>query len=78
MMIQENMHDAKTHLSNLVRRVLDGDQVVIAKSGTPLVQLVPYTGPRKGRAPGSARNLFEIHSDFDDPLEDSDLENWGL
>jgi prevent-host-death family protein len=78
MIIQENMHEAKTHFSALVQRVLAGDQVVIAKAGNPVVQLIPYTRPSKGRTPGSARSLFEINEDFDAPLADQDLEDWGL
>jgi prevent-host-death family protein len=45
-----NMHEAKTHLSRLVERALAGEEVVVAKSGKPLVRLVPVeekTGKRK-------------------------------
>lgn len=41
-----NMHEAKTHLAELVRRVLRGETVVIARAGEPLVRLV-----RLGSAP---------------------------
>jgi prevent-host-death family protein len=36
-----NMHQAKASLSRLVERVLAGEEVVIARNGQPLVQLVP-------------------------------------
>jgi len=39
--MQINLHDAKTHLSRYVERALDGEEVVIAKAGKPLVKLVP-------------------------------------
>ena len=36
-----NTHEAKTHLSRLLRRVAAGESVVIAKSGKPIARLVP-------------------------------------
>ena len=36
-----NMHQAKTSLSRLVARALDGEEIVIARNGEPLVKLVP-------------------------------------
>ncbi len=35
-----NMHEAKTHLSRLVDRA-QGEPFIIAKSGKPLVKVVP-------------------------------------
>lgn len=40
-----NMHEAKTNFSKLVELALQGEEVVIARSGTPLVKLVPIEGP---------------------------------
>lgn len=78
MIVQENMHYAKTHFSELVKRVLAGDQVVIAKAGKPLVQLIPFHQPSGCRTPGSAHGQFEMGSDFDEPLAKEELEAWGL
>ncbi len=78
MMIQENMHYAKTHFSELIKRVLAGDQVIIAKSGKPLVQLIPFHESSETRAPGSAKGTFTMKSDFNDPLSAEELEDWGL
>ena len=36
-----NIHEAKTHLSRLVDRAADGEPFIIAKSGKPLVKVVP-------------------------------------
>ncbi len=46
-----NMHEAKTRLSALVNTVLDGEEVVIAKAGNPLVRLVPYRERKTPRKP---------------------------
>lgn len=63
-----NMHEAKTHLSRLVERVRAGEEIVIARSGTPVAKLVPYNEERKPRVPGSMAGMFEVPDDFDDPL----------
>ncbi|MGH2737284.1 MAG: type II toxin-antitoxin system Phd/YefM family antitoxin [Actinomycetota bacterium] len=65
-----NIHDAKTHFSRLVDRVLQGEEVVIAKAGRPVARLVPLPPRVPRRTPGSARGLIEIGPDFDEPLPD--------
>jgi prevent-host-death family protein len=37
-----NVHEAKTHFSRLLQRVVDGDDIVIAKAGKPIARLVPF------------------------------------
>jgi prevent-host-death family protein len=44
-----NMHDAKTHLSRLVDKVMQGESVVIAKAGKPLVKMVAIESPAPAR-----------------------------
>ncbi len=78
MVVQENIHYAKTHFSELIKRTLAGDQVVIAKSGKPLVRLVPFFENSEKRVPGSAKKQFTMKPSFDDPLPSDELEEWGL
>ena len=78
MVVQENMHYAKTHFSELIKRSLAGDEVVIAKSGEPLVRLVPFHEESKKRMPGSAKGQFTMQPNFDDPLPSDELGEWGL
>ncbi|MDE2462332.1 MAG: type II toxin-antitoxin system prevent-host-death family antitoxin, partial [Alphaproteobacteria bacterium] len=40
-----NIHEAKTHLSRLVEAAAKGEPFVIAKSGKPLVKVVPLDCP---------------------------------
>ena len=40
-MHQASVHEAKTHLSRLLRRANNGEMVVIARSGQPVARLVP-------------------------------------
>lgn len=69
-----NIHEAKTHLSRLIRRVLGGEEITIAKAGTPVARLVPIEPARRERTPGSAAGEIEISPAFYDPLPDEVLE----
>lgn len=61
-----NMHDAKTHLSRLVRQIRNGaeSEIVIAVDGEPAARLVPYAGPTHRRL-GMDEGLVTISKDFD-------------
>jgi prevent-host-death family protein len=65
-----NVHEAKTHLSRLLKRVASGEEIVIARGGTPVAALVPLGAARQDRKPGSARGQIAIREDFDAPLPD--------
>jgi prevent-host-death family protein len=41
-MAQVNVHEAKSQLSALIARVLAGEQITIARAGTPVVDIVPH------------------------------------
>lgn len=41
MSIEVNVHEAKTHLSRLLNQALAGEEVIIMRSGRPLVRLLP-------------------------------------
>jgi len=62
-----NVHEARTHLSRLLRRVAAGEEVVIARVGVPMARLVPVEELPK-RVFGIDRGRFEVPEDFDDPL----------
>lgn len=68
-----NVHEAKTHFSKLLDRVLQGEEIVIAKAGTPIARLVPIAEPPALRRPGSARGELFVAPDFDAPLPDDVL-----
>ena len=69
-----NIHEAKTHFSKLLERVLSGEEVVIAKAGKPIARLLPFnqeiTAPR---VPGIDKGKLIIKPEFDDPLPEFDL-----
>ena len=66
-MAQVGIHEAKTHLSRLLRRVAAGEVIVIAKGGTPLARLVPIHS-RTRRDLGRDKGVVALHDDFDTPL----------
>ncbi|HVA67693.1 MAG TPA: type II toxin-antitoxin system Phd/YefM family antitoxin [Candidatus Binataceae bacterium] len=65
-----NVHEAKTHFSELLKRVARGEEVVIAKAGHPVARLVPLAATAITRRPGTARGKVTIMPDFDAPMPD--------
>lgn len=63
-----NIHEAKTNLSRLLKLVKGGQEVIIARAGTPVARLVPYTDKPSKRVSGSARGKIIIFPDFNDSL----------
>ena len=66
--MEVNIHEAKTHLSRLLERVAMGEEVVIAKAGTPVARLVPIKSATGKFKFGSAKGIIVISDDFNDPL----------
>lgn len=67
-----NVQEAKTHLSRLLERVAAGEEIVLARAGTPVARLVPVTkGPRR---PGRGKGRIRMADDFEDPLPDGVLD----
>lgn len=63
------MHEAKTHLSQLVRDLGEGDEVVITRGGTAVARLVPAVAePRRKFAEtfGIAAGELWMADDFED------------
>ena len=67
-----NVHEAKTHLSRLLEKVEEGEEVVIARAGVPVARLVPVSPPSQ-RELGFEHGRVFIADDFDAPLADDDL-----
>jgi prevent-host-death family protein len=64
-----NLYDAKTHLSSLVERAAEGEEIVIAKAGRALARLVSMgSKPKPKRKPGAWKGKVWVARDFDAPL----------
>ena len=67
-MHQVSVHEAKTHLSRLLRRASNGEEVVITRSGQPVARLVPMAKERP--VFGIDEGRFVVPDDFNDPLDE--------
>jgi len=66
--MEVNVHEAKTHLSRILERVTEGEEVIIMRSNIPIARLVPIQSAPKRRELGWARGEFTVPDDFDAPL----------
>ena len=62
---QVNIAQAKARFSELVKKAISGEEVVIARDNKPLLRLVPLTAGTKPRKPGAARGKIWVSPDFD-------------
>jgi prevent-host-death family protein len=72
--MEVNIHQAKTHLSKLLQKVADGEEVIIARSGVPFARIV-LMEPEKAtlRPLGMDRGKIVVPDDFNAPLPDDVL-----
>ena len=66
--MEVNVHEAKTHFSRLLQRVSAGEEITIARAGVPVARLVPIEPTMKERKLGVDRGKIWIADDFDEPL----------
>ena len=74
-MIRVNVHEAKTNLSRLLAKVEAGEEVVIARSGTPVARIVRVQKQGK-REFGSMKGRIKFDESFFDPLPEEELAAW--
>lgn len=68
-----NLHEAKTHLSELVGAAAAGEEIIIAKAGKPMARLVALVNAEP-RRPGLAKG--RVTEAFFEPLPETELELW--
>jgi prevent-host-death family protein len=70
-----SVHEAKTHLSRLIERVLAGEEIVVARNKEPVIKLVPAAPPKKKPLLGALKGKvkFDLDDGFFDPLPDEHL-----
>ena len=71
--MQANMHEAKSKLSQLVESAVNGEQVLIAKAGKPIVKLVPYKALPQ-RTFGQFKGEAKMATDFDSKETNTEIE----
>jgi len=70
------VHAAKTTLSKLIVRVLQGEEIIIARGSDPVAKLVALEKPRSRRKFGALRGKVKVPESFFDPLPTDDLSDW--
>ncbi len=73
--LQVGVHEAKTSLSRLLKRVESGEEVVISRGGRPVARLVAIR-PGGRRQLGMDAGLYEVPDDFDEPLPAAEEEHF--
>lgn len=71
-----NVHEAKTQLSRLLERARQGEDVVIARHGTPVARLVAISDRPARRSPGGAKGKITLSPEFDEPLPEEVLDSF--
>jgi prevent-host-death family protein len=73
-----NIYDAKTRLSQLVDKVVAGEDVVVSRNGKPLVRITRLDSGRRPIRFGVLKGKVKITRDFDAPLPSNVLADfWG-
>jgi antitoxin (DNA-binding transcriptional repressor) of toxin-antitoxin stability system len=65
------VYEAKTHLSELIRLALQGEEIIISRGKKPVVKLVALREAKPERKIGMhPQAVLKIAEDFDAPLPD--------
>ena len=64
-MLTVNMHEAKTHLSRLVKAAAEGESFIIARAGKPVVKVVALDEPEPRSRIGFMAGEISVPDDFD-------------
>jgi prevent-host-death family protein len=74
MTAQFNIAEAKAKLSELLDRALAGEEVIIARAGTPMAKLTPLKKIRRGRGVWRGWAVSVPTDVFLAPMDDEDLD----
>lgn len=64
-----NIHEAKTNLSKLIAQFQQGEEIIIAKNGKPVLKFAAVPLPNQKERPTGFLNCQVDMSRFDDPIE---------
>ena len=65
--------EAKNRLTELIRIVADGEQVVITRHGRPVAQLAPPPAERRKARLGGMKGRIRLLPGWDDPITEEEL-----
>ncbi|HAZ44053.1 MAG TPA: antitoxin [Cyanobacteria bacterium UBA11369] len=67
-MYSVELPELQADFTQLLRRVLSGEEVIISQAGTPIARIVPIADQSLPRIPGLDRGKVVISPDFNEPL----------
>jgi prevent-host-death family protein len=70
--------EARMHLDELLVRVKAGEEIVIADGGNPVAKLGPPDANPRLKAFGMFKGRVWMSPDFDAPMSEEELREWGL
>ena len=77
-MTKLNIHQAKTHLSRYLKRVAEGEIIILCKNGEPVAQITPLPKKSEKGILGAAKGIGRVTEDFFKDLTDEELPGFGL
>jgi prevent-host-death family protein len=78
MAAQLDIAEAKLRWDELLARARSGEEILLAEGGKPVVKLVPADENPRARAFGMFEGKVWMSDDFQAPLTDEELKDWGL
>ncbi len=75
-------HQAKTQLSQLIKRVQSGEDIVVCRGDQPVVRLIPFDDTEGGPVRPEVGTITSAPISYSqnafDPLTEEELKDWGL
>jgi len=73
--MQSNLYDAKSRPSKLIDRALEGEEIVIANAGKPMVKLTPIRQPLQ-RVLGAAKGRHNLPDGWEQSMSETEYEEF--
>ena len=70
------VHAAKTTLSKLIARAIEGEEIIIARGSEPVAKLIAFEKPHARRKFGALRGKVAVPESFFEPLAPDELSGW--
>lgn len=61
-----DIQEAQSNFSQLIKRVLAGEEIIVREAGEPIVKILRYQKSNEPRIPGCWEGKIRIADDFDE------------